>query len=71
MTTSYLSCINRGAVVSYSGGGVERETPKREYRLEKNYKLGTRVEEDLYTVRNYTSLRQISVYLCIIYGIVI
>ena len=33
--------------------------------------LGTRIDEDLYTVRNYKSLRQISVYLCIIYSIVI
>ena len=32
---------------------------------------GARIEEDLYTVRNYKRLRQISVYLCIIYGIVI
>ena len=31
----------------------------------------TRREEDLYTVRNYIQTRQISVYLCIIYGIVI
>ena len=33
--------------------------------------LRTRREEDLYTVRNYKRLRQISVYLYIIYGIVI
>ena len=50
-----------------------RDTPRREYRQEKNYRLGKnkRRGEDLYTVRDYIQRGQISVYLCITYGIVI
>ena len=47
--------------------GRSRKIPESE----KIDKRGTIREEELYTVRNYIQTRKISVYLCIIHGIVL
>ena len=47
------------------------KTPREERHQRESVTRSYEQEEDLYRVRNYKRPRQISVYLCLIYGIVI